>query len=150
TWAVLGNVNIGLVDDGGQPLGTPGSVQSDPRFGDIRVAAQPLGNTVVATGNPFQLNGSTWSGDVLLNSSVPFGVSSPGGYDLYSVLLHEAGHAFGLDDSTDPTSVLFENYSGIRSGVSLQDAASFQTLYGVRHGDSFEGKQGNDSRQTAT
>jgi hypothetical protein len=150
TWAVLGNVNVGLVSDGGQPMGAPGSIQGDPRFGDIRVGAQPLGTNVVATGNPFQLNGSTWSGDVLLNSSDPFGAGTPGAYDLFSVVLHEAGHVFGLPDSTDPTSVLFGNYSVPRSGPSPQDVANFQSLYGARQADAFEGRQGNDSWQTAT
>ena len=41
TWAVQTNLNIGLVADGGQPLGTNGAVQGDARFGDIRVAAAP-------------------------------------------------------------------------------------------------------------
>ncbi|HKA08015.1 MAG TPA: hypothetical protein VKD71_12205, partial [Gemmataceae bacterium] len=39
TWAVNANIDIGLVADGGQPLGTVGAVQWDSRFGDIRVAA---------------------------------------------------------------------------------------------------------------
>src|SRR5262245_2358803 len=39
TWAVNANVNIGLVADSGPALGTPGSVQGDARFGDVRVAA---------------------------------------------------------------------------------------------------------------
>jgi hypothetical protein len=42
TWALNANVNIGLVPDGGQPFGTPGSPQGDTRFGDVRVAAVPL------------------------------------------------------------------------------------------------------------
>src|SRR5262245_10431788 len=31
TWAVNANINIGLVGDGGQALGTPGAVQGDSR-----------------------------------------------------------------------------------------------------------------------
>src|SRR3954447_9453823 len=34
TWAANGNINIGLVGDGGQALGAVGSVQGDARFGD--------------------------------------------------------------------------------------------------------------------
>jgi len=36
TWAVQANINVGLVDDDGSPLGTVGALQHDPRFGDIR------------------------------------------------------------------------------------------------------------------
>src|SRR4051794_2216252 len=42
TWAVNANINIGLVADGGQALGVAGASQHDPRFGDIRVGAQPM------------------------------------------------------------------------------------------------------------
>src|SRR5437763_15878338 len=39
SWASVANINVGVVRDGGQPLGTVGAVQGDGRFGDIRVAA---------------------------------------------------------------------------------------------------------------
>src|SRR5262245_34152975 len=39
SWASVSNINVGLVEDGGQPMGTPGAVQGDSRFGDIRVGA---------------------------------------------------------------------------------------------------------------
>src|SRR5690348_9157864 len=36
-WTSVANVNIGLVADTGEPFGTPGSLQGDSRFGDIRI-----------------------------------------------------------------------------------------------------------------
>src|SRR5438309_11687434 len=42
TWAVNANINLKVVPDGGQPIGTPGLLQGDPRFGDIRIAASSL------------------------------------------------------------------------------------------------------------
>ena len=42
TWAVQANINIGLVNDGGDAFGTAGPPQHDPRFGDIRVGAQAM------------------------------------------------------------------------------------------------------------
>src|SRR5437016_3531160 len=35
TWAVEANLNVGLVADGGQPMGVAGAPQDDIRFGDI-------------------------------------------------------------------------------------------------------------------
>src|SRR4051812_11012280 len=52
TWAVNANISLGLVADGGQALGTPGLVQGDRRFGDIRVAAVPLSKDSLAVGTP--------------------------------------------------------------------------------------------------
>src|SRR4051812_31799923 len=65
TWAAATNLNIGLVPDGGQPLGTVGAVQGDSRFGDIRVAAAPLDAGLLAGAAPFSWSGTTFSGDLV-------------------------------------------------------------------------------------
>jgi hypothetical protein len=150
TWAVNGDVNIGLVGDGGEPLGSAGLVEGDSRFGDIRVAAQALAPDVIATGTPFERSGTTWSGDVLLNTTYPFGLGGRGGYDLFSVLLHEAGHVFGLGDSDDPQSVMYGTYAGVRAGPGAPDVADFQSLYGARPPDAYEGTLSNDTLKRAT
>src|SRR5947207_1643291 len=54
TWAVNAKVNVGVVGDSGVPLGTPGLIQGDDRFGDIRVAAYPMGRDVIAVATPFE------------------------------------------------------------------------------------------------
>jgi Matrixin len=133
TWAVNSNVNIGLVNDGGEALGSTGAVQGDPRFGDIRIAARPLAPTAISTGSPFSWSGTTWSGDVLLNNQDNFGINGQGQYDLYTIALHEAGHVFGIaDTTTNAQSVMYDVYTGPRTGLSSQDIADIQALYGVR------------------
>src|SRR5262249_35986772 len=54
TWAQYANVNVGVVADDGEALGTPGAVQGDARFGDIRVAAAPLAPGTLLTNTPFE------------------------------------------------------------------------------------------------
>src|SRR5262245_18120797 len=39
TWASKANINVGVVDDSGDPLGAPSAVEGDARFGDVRIAA---------------------------------------------------------------------------------------------------------------
>ena len=68
TWAVNANINIGLVTDGGQALGTTGAVQGDSRFGDIRIAAGPFASDEVAAASPFSWTGTTLAGDVLFTA----------------------------------------------------------------------------------
>src|SRR5438132_2430262 len=132
TWAINANINIAVVSDGGQPLGTSGAAQGDPRFGDIRIAMAPLNSsTDLADASGYDLSGSTWGGDVVFNSRYNFGINGSGDYDLYTVALHEAGHVFGFsDETTDPQSADYAFYTGPRTGLSSQDIADLQNLYG--------------------
>src|SRR5688500_18245946 len=42
TWAANANLNIALVADGGQTVGSAGAAQGDARFGDFRFAAHAM------------------------------------------------------------------------------------------------------------
>lgn len=133
TWAVPTNLNFSFVSDDGRPLGTPGPVQGSPFVGDIRVSARPLSDNVLAIANPFDLI-SPWAGEVVLNSNKVFDTDgSADANDLYSVLLHEAGHALGLEHSADPASVMQSCYNRV-TALAPADVAAVQALYGVRTG----------------
>src|SRR5262245_22958148 len=149
TWAVNANVNAGVVADGGQAFGAPGSPQGDARFGDIRIAAVPLAPDALALGTPFEVAAGTRSGDVLLNSSVLFGTGGAPGADLFSAALHEAGHVFGIGPSTDPTSVMFQTIQP-RTGLSAADVSAMTALYGARTPDAFDLAKRNETLATAS
>ena len=150
TWAVHANLNLGLVGDNGAAFGTAEAVQNDPRFGDIRVGARALAGDVVAVTTPFSLLTAN-SGDFILNADKAFGTGNvTGAYDLFTVALQESGHAFGVGNSSDTTSAMYEVYGSARAGLSAGDAASIQGLYGARTTDAYEGLTGNDTLATAT
>src|SRR5262249_4941019 len=90
----------------------------------------------------------TLTGDVLINSSDNFGDGS-NSLNLFSVLLHEAGHVFGIPDSTDPNSPMYSNYDSATK-LTSGDIAALQALYGTRGPDAHEGSNGNDTMGTAT
>jgi hypothetical protein len=146
-WAAYANLNIGVVGDSGAALGVSGREQADSRFGDIRIFAVPLDGNVVAITTPPGDLGGTRAGDIILNSNYNFGA---GGYNLYTVLLQEAGHAIGVANSPDLASAMYEFYQGPRAGLSGEDAAKAQALYGVRSTTVWEPSGGNDSTPTAT
>jgi len=149
TWAVNANLNVGIVGDTGAPFGSAGAVQNDPRFGDIRVGGRALAGDVVAITAPFSLLTPN-SGDLILNTAKTFALGNvTAAYDLFTVALQEAGHAYGMGNSTDAASVMFEQYQGARAGLSGGDVASVQGLYGARTGDAYEGTAGNGTLATA-
>src|SRR5580704_12533044 len=143
TWAAVTNLNIGLVADGGQPLGVAGLAQGDPRFGDIRVAAEPMGlNAALSLGSPYDPAAGTRSGDIVFNSSVPWGIDSPGTNDIYTAALHEIGNALALSENLDPTSAMCQTYQGPVTGLSQGDIAAIQALYGAPTPDAYQGTAG--------
>jgi hypothetical protein len=146
TWVAQANLNIGLVSDNGAAFGTGGAVQGDPRFGDVRVGGRSLAPDVLALTAPYAF-ADNYSGDVVVNTAAGFG---PAGYDLYTALLQESGHALGIGNSPDVDSVMYASYQGARAGLSDGDVASVQSLYGARTPDQFEGTTGNDTLATAT
>ena len=136
TWASNANINVGVVTDGGEPIGTPGPAQGDPRFGDIRITAAALAPGVVATTAPYDPSLGTYAGDVILNSSYDFDAAESGGYDLYTVMLHEAGHVFGFADSSDPSSFMSNVYTSAKTGIGPDAVSALQALYGPPVGSS--------------
>src|SRR5205814_1671531 len=138
-WAANANVNVDVVADSGDPLGTAGQPQGDARFGDIRVAARPLSGNVLAITTPSGPLGGTRAGDIVINSTKAFTLGGAGGtFDLYSAMLQETGHALGVSNSTDTNSPMYEQYQGVRTGLTSGDIANIQTLYGARLPDGFE------------
>ncbi len=149
-WESQAGISIGLVADDGGAFGSAGPLQGDIRRGDIRIGARPLGDTELAITTPFDLHGG-WGGEIILNTDKAFNLGGAGGaYDLFTVMLQEAGHAFGLPNSESPSSAMYTTYQGVRDEPSAGDIADIRGLYGVRSADSLERATGNFTTTTAT
>ncbi len=157
TWSRHSDVAFAVVPDGARAFGIPGLSRGDPRFGDIRLGAFPQSN-VLGNAVPYHPSAGVWAGDVFLDSNRTFviddgqsGIPSMDEYDLYSVVLHEAGNSLGLpDQELDPESVMFFAYLGTRQDLSPADIANIQALYGPPSADPWELESTNGDFATAT
>ncbi|RMF44828.1 MAG: hypothetical protein D6753_01585 [Planctomycetota bacterium] len=146
TWAREADINVGVVDDDGSPAGVYGPVRGDERFGDIRIFGVGLDTATWAEAVSEQARtAGTWAGDIIFNTNAPWSSID----DLKTAALHEVGHIFGLEHSTDPNSPMHQHGPSANAQLTANDIALLQALHGPRRPDPTEGDHGNDTFGTA-
>jgi hypothetical protein len=123
------NLNFEVVPDNGTPIGQGNYQQGDPGMGDIRISGYTFVNNWLA-GTYLAPAGNNYSiaGDMAFNTAAGWNIGFA--YDLYSVAVHEFGHALGLGENyADPTSVMWPYYNGLVAGLGVEDNSDIRTLY---------------------
>ncbi len=85
------------------------------------------GGTLAHTFYPAPPNPEPIAGDMHLDADEAWRVGA--NVDLYSVALHEAGHALGLGHTDRPGSVMYPYYK-LSTGLTADDIAGIRALYG--------------------
>jgi hypothetical protein len=124
-WTLYANITL-----------SPGQAQGAARTVDILFASGAHGDgysfdgpggVLAHTFYPSPPNSEPIAGDMHLDADEPWRTGT--NVDLYSVALHEAGHALGLGHSDRPGSVMYPYYH-LSTGLTDDDIAGIRALYG--------------------
>ena len=140
TWANASRLNFTFVADSGTASGSSGAK------GDIRIAMIP--RTDSAAASAFYPTGSSLAGDVFMSSNYTWQIGQH--LDIYSVALHELGHSLGLRHSDVGGSIMAPTIGTVYAGLSADDIAGIQAIYGARQHDSYDSGAGNNTLATAS
>jgi hypothetical protein len=153
-WAAQTNLNLSVVADSGADSGSGSYQQGDATFGDIRIGGFGMqDSSMLALGYlPPPVNNYSIAGDVVFNTNQIFNINGLD-YDLFSVAMHEFGHALGLNHSATTSAVMYPIYQSAENGLFADDIAGIRAIYSQgnpRSPDAFDAAASNGNFGTAT
>lgn len=126
-------VDLGPVDCGMVEYNKNGPNQNVIVFRDDMWPYNDPNNTLGLTTVTFDTRtGEIYDADMEINSTVPLlvdGIGPAGGYDLASIVTHEAGHFLGLAHSGDGAAVMFARYHAGSTVPTPDDASGLCSIY---------------------
>ena len=151
-WAQQTNINFAVVTDNGAVSGSGANQQGDPNFGDIRIGGFNFGNSNLAQAYlPPPINNYSIAGDIQINTGAVFNVGTQ--YDLFTVAVHEFGHALGLNHATATAACMFSAYNGVDAALNADDISGVKAIYSAgaaRAADTYEANETTSAAKLLT
>ncbi len=98
-------------------------------MGDIRIGGYNFGSSTLAQAFlPPPVNNFSLAGDIEFNTGQTFNINGQN-YDLFTVAVHEFGHALGLLHSNLPSAVMYGSYGAPKAGLSSDDIQGIRNIY---------------------
>jgi len=124
-WQTVSGLGFSEVTDSGDPFNAVGAE------GDIRIGGHIFdgANGILAHGYYPPENGPSAAGDIHFDTGDSWNIGS--NMDIFTVALHEIGHAIGLAHSADPDAVMYPYYGGPITSLQQDDINGAVQLYGT-------------------
>lgn len=121
-WSSVANITFKMEADGGQNAGAPSGT-------DIRIGGHLFDGLSGTLAHAFIPDGSNIGGDIHFDAQDNWGIGSL--TDIFSVAVHEIGHAIGIEHSLNPLAVMYSQYDGVIAGLHADDIQTVQSIYGA-------------------
>jgi len=142
-WAAAsGFTDLGVMADAGSAFNTPEPGPGNTLFGDIRIGTIGIDGAGSVLAHAYQPGtAATFAGTPTIGGDAHFDsaetwidvvAGGAGGFDYFSVVLHELGHTLGLGHSSDASAVMYPFISAdtAKRTLTTDDLAGITALYG--------------------
>jgi len=121
-WSSVANITFKMESDGGEDFGAA----STP---NIRIGGHAFDGVSGILGHAYYPEGLAVSGDMHFDIAETWGIGS--GNDIFSIAVHEIGHAIGMAHSAETQAVMYSAFGGVISGLHADDISTVQRIYGA-------------------